>query len=452
MKNVFQHATLAACVATALGASAPASAVNLTDNGLGEVAIVPYYTVRNGLDTYLSVVNTSPDYVVAVKIRFRESDNSRDARDFNIFLSPNDVWTAAVTMAADGETPVIQTNDTTCTAPALVEAQATMPGMKGVKMTNAAYAGGSVDYPNPDTGSTSIERAQEGYVEFIVMGVADPAKSQIADWAMHPNPECPKIVNQYIVDRNAFSDQFLEPLNVIKATGALVAVGAGASTGMPVTTLSNFFNPDGDEDPTSPATDDLMDDPDSPFPNLNSGDPIAKQISTEQGAIEDDFQQGVDAVSSLFDTDVSKDPEPFEFFFQGDTDGNGLSCVTVDFDYYDREEGNFQQSGNVDFSPKPPGVPGSSICQEVQTLSFGGAFLGSGNDYGVPLAAGFENGWMRLTFPGATKISGAKFAYGGLPVIGFGIKGLQNSAVQAGVLRNYAIVQDHAYLRELGTP
>ena len=119
MKLSFTRQKTAVAIAAALaaGASAPAFAVSHSDTGLGEVALVPYYTVRDNYDTNISVVNTSDRYVVAFKIRFREGSNSRDARDFNVFLSPNDVWTATVSMGADGETPYIQTADTSCTAP-----------------------------------------------------------------------------------------------------------------------------------------------------------------------------------------------------------------------------------------------------------------------------------------------------------------------------------------------
>jgi hypothetical protein len=261
-------------------------------------------------------------------------------------------------------------------------------------------------------------------------------------------------------------------------------VGAGASTGLPVTTLANFFNPNVVEDPNNPHPSDIMFRPDSPFPNMNNAVPPTSAQITEAGPIVDNFARGVDAVSSLmmarsvlneyalggdaeaatqwvvtfptknFYVDRAENlpvnaPAPFQFFFQGDSDGDGLSCVNVDYGYYDREEDYISPESNLDFSPRPPGVPGTSICQESQTLSFGGAFLGSGNNYGVPLAAGFENGWMRLTFTAATGIAGASYNYGGLPVIGFGVKLLENSVEQAGVLRNYAIVQDHAYQRQI---
>ena len=78
-------------VASALGGvammSAPAHAMNVAQDGKGEVLLFPYYTVKNGFDTIFSVVNTS-DRTTLFKIRFREAKNSREVRDFTVPLSP----------------------------------------------------------------------------------------------------------------------------------------------------------------------------------------------------------------------------------------------------------------------------------------------------------------------------------------------------------------------------
>src|SRR6056297_3229872 len=76
-------------------------AVNLNPDGLGQVLLYPYYTVRGGNDTLISVVNTTSD-VKAVKVRFIEALNSAEVLDFNLYLSPFDVWTAALTETDSG--------------------------------------------------------------------------------------------------------------------------------------------------------------------------------------------------------------------------------------------------------------------------------------------------------------------------------------------------------------
>src|SRR6188768_4183273 len=79
----------------------PGYAISLNPDGLGQVLIYPYYTVNKGQDTLLSVVNTT-DIGKAVKVRFLEGYNSREVLDFNLYLSPQDVWTARVLPTADG--------------------------------------------------------------------------------------------------------------------------------------------------------------------------------------------------------------------------------------------------------------------------------------------------------------------------------------------------------------
>ena len=57
---------LALALAAAAGAlAAPAHAINLAPNGKGEVLIFPYYTVRNGFDTLVSITNASDRTVLA---------------------------------------------------------------------------------------------------------------------------------------------------------------------------------------------------------------------------------------------------------------------------------------------------------------------------------------------------------------------------------------------------
>ena len=98
-KNSLTTALLAG-LAGAAGLATTAHAVNLNPDGLGQALIYPYYGVNSGNQTIISVVNTAND-VKAVKVRFLESRNSREVIDFNLYLSPFDVWTGSV-FALDG--------------------------------------------------------------------------------------------------------------------------------------------------------------------------------------------------------------------------------------------------------------------------------------------------------------------------------------------------------------
>jgi len=142
----FQKVGLAAAVATvAAGTVAqPESAVSRTETG--DLAIIPYYTVLDGTNTGMHIINTT-DQTQVVKVRLRRGTDSKDALDFNLVMSPRDEWTANI--GAGGTTGVqVTTNDTTCTVPAFKDGVAQMP-------------------PTYSIGAT------EGYVEIIAMAQAD---------------------------------------------------------------------------------------------------------------------------------------------------------------------------------------------------------------------------------------------------------------------------------------
>ena len=101
--NMFKQKSLCTAVLAglgAMGAAGTAQAVHVNPDGLGQVLIYPYYTARtvggSRLESLISIVNTTTAYKL-VKVRFMEGKASREVLDFNLFLSPNDVWTGAIT-------------------------------------------------------------------------------------------------------------------------------------------------------------------------------------------------------------------------------------------------------------------------------------------------------------------------------------------------------------------
>src|SRR4051812_4391985 len=93
-----------------------ACAVSLSPNGIGQVLIYPYYTVNKSQDTLISVVNAS-DIGKAVYVKVLEGYNGRDTLDFNLYLSPHDVWTAAISQTDDDGGGTLKTSDASCTDP-----------------------------------------------------------------------------------------------------------------------------------------------------------------------------------------------------------------------------------------------------------------------------------------------------------------------------------------------
>ncbi|HHJ40180.1 MAG: hypothetical protein AXA67_07245 [Methylothermaceae bacteria B42] len=151
----FKMSKIAAAV-VAVGAIGSAQAVTVNQDGLGEVLLVPYYNVNNNFQTNIHIVNTKNESKI-VKVRFRESGNSQDVLDFNIYMSPYDVWTGVV-RNVNGKANLIST-DNTCTLP--LNDSATSVGTLN-------STGWNMNTVYPDVEDSD---AREGYVEIIEVGV-----------------------------------------------------------------------------------------------------------------------------------------------------------------------------------------------------------------------------------------------------------------------------------------
>ena len=159
MNAKFKPLGLVAAVAAATAGYSGVSAAQTTvsGDGLGDVGLIPYYSVRDGFVTGVHVTNTS-DRTQVVKIRMRRGVDSMDALDFNVIMSPKDVWTGFV--QDEGDNITFNTTDTSCTAPALQNGKFVMPGI---------YR----------------EGAEEGYIEVIAMGTPVDEEEPIAVAAKH---------------------------------------------------------------------------------------------------------------------------------------------------------------------------------------------------------------------------------------------------------------------------
>src|SRR5690554_4995677 len=105
MKKKLLSTAIAAGMGMGLMSTA-AQAVYVNAQGTGQVLLYPYYSADSGNDTYVQVVNTS-DIGKAVKVRFVESKNSQEVLDFNLYLSPHDVWAGAITATGNGGAKIV---------------------------------------------------------------------------------------------------------------------------------------------------------------------------------------------------------------------------------------------------------------------------------------------------------------------------------------------------------
>lgn len=155
MKQFQKYGVAAAVASVATGVVA----TEVSNKEAGDLAIIPYYTVLDGKNTGMHIINTT-DMTQVVKVRLRRGADSKDALDFNLVMSPRDEWTANIGANPDGDGVVVTTNDTTCTVPAFPEGGAVMP-------------------------STYAEGAEEGYVEIIGMAQPTTELNSLSIFAEH---------------------------------------------------------------------------------------------------------------------------------------------------------------------------------------------------------------------------------------------------------------------------
>jgi hypothetical protein len=487
--NTFKRKALMSAVLAGLGVAGTAEAVYQNPNGLGQVLLYPYYTVNssggNSYNTLISVVNTT-NRAKVVKVRFREGKNSREVLDFNLYMSPNDVFTGAVIPAsADATAPGrFVTTDTSCTNPGPIPAA-------GVDFRNFEYTGTAAD-----GAATGLDRTREGYVEMIELGVLNAPDSTRATHVNGVPANCAALRGNPVVFATAFSS----PSGGLTGTGTLVNVINGLDMTYSAVALAdftaNFFAA------TTIGTD---------VPNLGDADNVSLVVSRDStdsatyafvSAFADvtvtnlTATDGAQAVSAtmmhnavineyVLDSGSRSNTDwvltfPTKRYFTNSATAiapfterftaNG-ACETITFTFFDREEQSFGTTA-ADFSPLPPGGAANTLCWESTVLSIrnGAAHmptaanttgvLGSSNNTNVTVAtaagATFQNGWGRLEFigtnaspaggigmpaaatnsatlfPTQTAFAASATTYFGLPVIGFMARTFQNNAVPCG--------------------
>ncbi|MEM7706981.1 MAG: hypothetical protein AAF358_15605 [Pseudomonadota bacterium] len=426
-RNTLTNAVLAGIGGVA-GLAGIANAVNLNPDGLGEVLIYPYYTVNGGNDTLLSVVNTT-DTVKAVKVRFVDSKNSREVLDFNLYLSPFDVWTGVVTDpdGDDSGLAAVATADQSCTVPSFfTQNDGTLAG--GIPFVNFK----TIRFDEFTGVDNSPERTREGHFEMIEMGVVDETVDTdvtgLEAAAIHgPDgipDDCGALVSAWIFggvwnatgSREADTD-VRSPEGGLFGSASIINVLNGTQVGYNADAIAAFFDPTaGTGTNGGPAT--LHADPGSELPTLNQADTSGTtgDATTVQSIV---FDNGrivtsswdvlaaspgpVDAVSAVYMHDniyneyaidsvlngatewvntfptkrfyVDQDPAiaPFTAPFDDDDIADGAACEEIGIAFTDREEGDPGQApGQVNFSPFDPANPLVPVlCYESQVVTFG---------------------------------------------------------------------------------
>jgi len=462
-------------IAGVAGIANMASAVNLNPDGLGQVLLYPYYTVNSGQQTLLSVVNTT-NIGKAVKVRFLEGYNSREVLDFNLFLSPYDVWTANVFSLSDagvsGSGAGIFSADNSCTAPQFTSG----PLANGYGYQAFLHYGYTGDLS--DTGPTSDTRTREGHFEMISMGDIDP-QSDLAGDITHVAsvpPGCAHAESDF--ETGGSFSSIVAPTGGLFGSASVVNVAQGTFYAYNADALEGFT-----DSTLGSGTGSLS-------PSLSDVSPPVANVFSNGNVVTASYSFAIDAVSAVFDASnlynewqssdsvgsdwvvtfptkrfyvdplYTSSPHAFPPFEQGFGEVyDGLSCDVIGISLFDREE-NTTSTPTCGFSPCPPGQPPSSLCHETNVITFGGnggsSILGSGLTSNIDTTALGSNGWMGLSFTdashGGTSPSGDAHAmdqsengvtFYGLPTTGFEAVNFLNSNVAGGVLANYSGVYRH---------
>jgi hypothetical protein len=466
--NTFKHKSLYAALAGlgALGATGVAQAVSVNPDGLGQVLIYPYYTVRTvatvgntdaSYNSLLSVVNSTGS-AKAVKVRFLEGKNSREVLDFNLYLSAKDVWTTAIIPTTDGAG--IFTADKSCTVPQ-VSSSSTSP----TQFVNFAYSGS-----NDDKGGTTLDRTREGYAEIIEMGDVIGSTAVAATHVSGVPPCTLSALTAPTADANTVPGS-----GGLFGSMTLINVLKGEDFGYDPTALDGFSTtklwfPEGDIRPTlafvNPKTSVVVAGFNvyvtAGWPVLPPGNPVdpVSAVLMHNNV----YNEFVLDVSTASKTDwVVTMPTKREYVFAGSGSAQKLfesnfgasgSCDTVVLTQYDREERTVVSQ--TSFSPPPP-TQTDSLCWEANVISFvypsssatpsQSTVFGSKNFSAVK--TDFVNGWVALNFPitssgrhvltgpGSTvfntrtggTIGTTSTTFNGLPVVGFAAITFENGTL-----------------------
>ena len=482
--------TQAIALATAIVAGASAHAANVNQDGQGEILLYPVYTAEEGNFTAVSVTNTTAAYK-AVKVRFVEGMNSKEVLDFNLYLSPYDVWSGAVTLNAAGN-PVLVTQDTSCTAGAIPSA--------GQPFVNFEYGSGS----KKDTLSAKfwgVDRARVGHLEVIEMGeipaamVLTPGVTA-AKAIKHVNGvpgNCNAVRNAFnaggvwgvsAAGVDAAGLGVTAPTGGLYGTAAVVNVDAGWQSSYDALAIDNTVaaapfgaarhnfpgsvSPDFNDvfaavtfkDGTSATT-------------ANGIDAISAIIMKE--SIQNDYIVGA-ALNAQTDMVVTFPTKRYyvngvlpalpaaqvhayaQPFTAGWNKTTAEACENIAVIYTDNEENRLQLEKGQ-FSPQPESDE-IALCHETNIFSISGSKVLGGEfvRHNLDLDAAYTQGWVNIDFTAAANSllgagdrllpiighTGAPVLtdLAGLPVIGHSLIVTQNGNV-GGLLSNYGATFDH---------
>jgi len=457
-------------------ASTHVSAVFINHKGLGDVSIIPYYTVNNNLNTLVSVTNTTADGK-AIKINIREGLHGYAALSYNVYLDGFDTWTFAlvptistVTDYTGQQSATHITTDNTC-APFLTR-----------------YGQELLPFELID-GPEDLQRTREGFIEIIEMGSITPTSPAFSA-ANHGSLGVPANCTYF---EQAWQENGLwdEPnggnsqTGLSPATGGLMAeaqiidVNEGINYSIPTFALGGF-HADGTIAHVNPDDTSL---------SLDAAEPVAR-IMTNNKTYQLQFESGIDAVSAVLMSDklvatyaldsfVAGKSEtvytqPTRRFYVGLNDNNAeppfnskttvphcapnsYGGIEVNQIVFDRESQHELEAGGTVGTP-PPKIE-IAICGQVfiqnmilpeQAISDASLITHStnfSNVYTPSIPHATQNGFILTEFIDSRPIIGTEigtdtsFELHGIPIIGVSLQRITNASAAEGLLAQYGSTQ-----------
>lgn len=228
----------------------PAHAVQIDAGGQGQVLIYPYYTVHQGQQTLLSIINTS-DLAQVLQVTFREALNGRSALQFRIWLGRKDVWTGTVFALADdgiaSDGAGVLTRDSTCTTPVFATGSLTSGGARYFPLGNGNYSG-----VMSDGGPTELGRARHGWIEVISLATLFglPANAMAINFSNGMPYNCGVLTTGIVNQSNSAS-----PRGGLSGAVSIIRVQAGVVLSSRAEALSGFTGISLYNDAMQPAPD-----------------------------------------------------------------------------------------------------------------------------------------------------------------------------------------------------
>lgn len=452
--------------------SLPALAVHVNPSGTGEVLLIPYYTVNNGLNTLVTVTSTRPE-TKALKVTFRESHNGQAVMSYNVYLSAFDAWAFALVpnpsnlVGHESETSVLHlTADNSC--------------VSGLDASGEQFSDAElVD------GHDELYRLREGYIEIIEMGVLNDNPVAWADPGINANRSgCENFVAGWeaggIWDESNGGDssRFLAAgTGGLMAETHLIDVAQGINYAYPAVALGGFWAA-GENRHVAPGDSGL---------SLDAAAPVAWVMGQDQVHVMN-MASGIDAVSAVLMADgvmshyaldrlvggqaemvftfptrryyLSEDPNIASPPFAADR--LRQECDRFELDTYGGSEIDqqiYDRNSQIDILtvggigvPRPPIIP-TMLCGAVSVQSF---YLPGAEEDVTPIITGAHNylrtavttsastdsGWVMTRFlsqplSGQEEGTEQNLAIHGLPVLGLSLSRSTNANSQPGLLAQY---------------